>query len=146
MIAPSTIRATMLSSVWDTTVPRTIGRFSRGRPVLRATTSARDGSPRRAGSVEDMSTPMKVPWAASANRTRARGSAALKIAYHEMARTAIALHMTARPSSTSVGLAVIKAEAMLASPIFWSASTASVAPPSETPTTPIRRATPNALL
>ena len=118
MTAPSTISATMLSSVCDTTVPSTIGRFSRGRPVLRATTSAREGSPRRAGRVEDISTPMNVPWAASASRTRERGSAALRIACHEKARITIALHMIARPSRTSVGLAVISALAMLVKPIF----------------------------
>ena len=118
MIAPRTISATMFSSVCETTVPSTIGRFSRGRPVRRATTSARDGSPRRAGRVEDISTPMNVPWAASDSRTRARGSAARRIACHENARITIALHMTARPSRTSVGLAVISAVAMLVRPIF----------------------------
>ena len=48
--------------------PSTTGRFSRGRPVRRATTSAREGSPRRAGSVEDISTPMNVPCMASDSR------------------------------------------------------------------------------
>ena len=78
MTAPRMMSATMLSTVWDTTVPSTTGRFSRGRPVRRATTSARDGSPSRAGSVEDMSTPMNVPCIASDRRTLARGSAALQ--------------------------------------------------------------------
>ena len=31
------------------------------RPIRRATISARDGSPRRAGSVADISTPIMVP-------------------------------------------------------------------------------------
>ena len=73
MTAPRIASATMLSSVCETSVPSTTGRFSRGRPVRRATTSARDGSPSRAGSVEDMSTPMNVPCIASESRTRARG-------------------------------------------------------------------------
>ncbi len=87
----------MLSSVCETTVPSTTGRFSRGRPVRRATTSAREGSPRRAGSVEDISTPMNVPCAASDSRTRAPGSAARRIACQENARITIALHITAEP-------------------------------------------------
>ena len=78
MIAPRTTSATMFSSVCETTVPSTTGRFSRGRPVRLATTSARDGSPRRAGSVEDISTPMNVPCMASASRTRARGKRGLE--------------------------------------------------------------------
>ena len=94
----------MFSSVCETSVPSTIGRFSRGRPVRRATTSARDGSPRRAGSVEDISTPMNVPCIASASRTRARGSAAWRIACQENARITIAAHMIASPSSTNDGL------------------------------------------
>ena len=77
----------MFSSVCETSVPSTTGRFSRGRPVRRATTSARDGSPSRAGSVEDISTPIIVPCIASSSRIRARGSAALRIAYHENARS-----------------------------------------------------------
>ena len=118
MIAPSTIRATMLSSVWETSVPRTTGKFWRGRPLRRATTSAREGSPNRAGSVDDISTPMKVPCMASARRKRARGSAARRIASHENPRIAIALHMIASPSSTNVGLDASSAEAMFCKPIF----------------------------
>ena len=65
MITPRMISATMFSSVCETTVPSTTGNVSRGRPVRRATISARDGSPRRAGSVEDISTPIIVPRIAS---------------------------------------------------------------------------------
>ena len=48
----------------------TVGSSSRGRPRRRATTSARDGSPRRAGSVADISTPMDVPLQRVAALTR----------------------------------------------------------------------------
>ena len=61
---------------------------------------------------------MNVPCAASENRTRMRGSAARRIAVHETARSTIEPHMIARPSSTSVGLAVIRAAAMFVKPIF----------------------------
>ena len=76
MTAPRMTRATTFKSVWATSVPSTAGRYSRGRPRRRATISAREGSPRRAGSVADMSTPMAVPCIASARRGRAAGSAA----------------------------------------------------------------------
>ncbi len=98
--------------VCETIVPRTTGRFSRGRPVLRATTTAREGSPSRAGNVEDISTPMKVPCIASNRRTRARGNAARRIACHETARRTIAPHMKARASTTNDGEEEISAEAM----------------------------------
>ncbi len=75
----------MFSTVCETTVPSTTGRFSRGRPVRRATISARAGSPRRAGSVEDISTPIIVARIESASLIRAFGSAAWRIAYQENA-------------------------------------------------------------
>ena len=66
--APRITSATTFSSVWETSVPSTAGRRSRGRPSRRATISARDGSPSRAGSVADIRTPIVVPCIASAKR------------------------------------------------------------------------------
>ena len=57
-ITPSTTSASTLSIVCETIVPITTGVVSRGRPARRATISARAGSPRRAGSVADISTPI----------------------------------------------------------------------------------------
>ena len=75
--APRITSASTLSSVCETSVPSTAGRRSRGRPSRRATISARDGSPSRAGSVADISTPIVVPWIASTQprqRVRQRGA------------------------------------------------------------------------
>ena len=77
---PSTTSARTFSRVCETIVPSTTGRCRRALPIRRATTNARAGSPRRAGSVADISTPINVPCSASDNRTRARGSAARRIA------------------------------------------------------------------
>ena len=58
-------------------MPSTTGQVLRGRPMRRATMSARAGSPRRAGSVADISTPMNVPCSASTQphaRARQRGA------------------------------------------------------------------------
>ena len=93
MTIPRPTSATTLSSVWETIVPTTVGRLSRGRPVRRATISAREGSPRRAGRVADMSTPMNVPCRASERRRRASGSAAVRIACHATPRTTIEPHI-----------------------------------------------------
>ncbi len=65
--------ASRLSSVCETIVPSTTGSVSRARPRRRATISAREGSPRRAGSVADISTPMNVPCIASRRFARAPG-------------------------------------------------------------------------
>ena len=85
-------------------MPSTTGNRSRARPRRRATISAREGSPRRAGSVADISTPIVVPWTASAIRGRASGSAAFKIACQETARSSIEAHISASPNSTHGGL------------------------------------------
>ena len=68
--------------------------------------------------MEDISTPIIVPCIASISRIRARGSAALRIAYHENARATIALHMITSPSRTNVGLELSSAEVILPNPIF----------------------------
>ena len=80
--APSTTSANTFSRACDTIEPATVGRYSRARPSRRDTMSARDGSPRRAGNVADMSTPMNVPCNASLSRTCTPGNAALRIACH----------------------------------------------------------------
>ncbi len=130
----------MLISVWETSVPSTTGRFSRGRPLRRATISAREGSPSRAGRVEDMSTPMNVPCIASDIRTRALGMAALRIACQDTARIAIAPHINPSPSTTNDGLDASSADAMLLRPILLRARTASSTAPSDTAANAARRA------
>ena len=102
---PSTTSATMLSSVCDTSVPSTIGKRSRTRPTRLATISARDGSPSRAGSVADMSTPIIVARAASRRRTRVPGRAARRIACQASARTSMEAHISAKATSTHTGVA-----------------------------------------
>ena len=56
------------------------------RPVRRASTIARAGSPRRAGRVADISTPIIVAEVTSRRRSGRRGSAARAIENHEVAR------------------------------------------------------------
>ena len=68
---------------------------SRGRPSRRATISAREGSPRRAGSVADMSTPMNVPCIASRRRTRALGQRGAQDRVPGDARRTIEAHISA---------------------------------------------------
>ena len=65
---------------------------------------ARAGSPRRAGRVADISTPMNVPCMASRRRTGTCGSAARRIECHESARSTIEEHISASPASTHGGL------------------------------------------
>ncbi len=74
-------------------MPSTTGSVSRGRPMRRATISAREGSPRRAGSVADISTPMKVPCSASRRRAGRQVGAAERIAYQARPRTTIETHI-----------------------------------------------------
>ena len=113
----------MLSSVCETSVPSTIGKRSRTRPTRRATISARDGSPSRAGSVADISTPIIVARAASRRRTRVPGSAARRIACHASARTSIEAHISANATSTQTGVAATIARPIDSMPSRWSAST-----------------------
>ena len=106
---PSTASARRLSSVWDTSVPSTTGKLSRTRPTRRATISAREGSPRRAGRVADMSTPIIVPRAMSRRRTRVPGRAARRIACQASARSSIEAHISAKATSTHTGVAATTA-------------------------------------
>ena len=110
-----------MSSVCETSVPITTGSASRGRPSRRATISARDGSPRRAGSVADISTPTAVPCHASVKRGWNSGSAALRIACQETALKIIEAHISARLTTTHVGLEVTSVCPTRSSPIRSSA-------------------------
>src|ERR687892_705661 len=100
---PSTVSARMLRSVWETIVPSTTGKRSRMRPVRRATISAREGSPSRAGSVADISTPIIVPRAVSRRRTRSPGRAARRIACQASARSNMEPHISAKATRTQIG-------------------------------------------
>ena len=86
MITPSSASATRLSIVCETRVPSRTGKVSRIRPVRRASASALAGSPRRAGRVADISTPIIVAEVTSRRRTGRFGSAARAIQYQEAAR------------------------------------------------------------
>ena len=107
--APSTTSARMLRSVCETSVPSTIGKRSRTRPTRLDRISAREGSPSRAGSVADISTPIIVARAVSRRRTRVRGSAARRIACQASARRSIEAHMSANATSTQTGVAATTA-------------------------------------
>ena len=75
MTTPSRTSARMLKAVCETSVPSRTGNVSRKRPIRRAMIIARAGSPRRAGSVADISTPIIVAEVKSRRRSGAPGSA-----------------------------------------------------------------------
>ena len=102
MITPSRTRATMLSIVCETRVPSRTGKVSRMRPVRRESDIARAGSPRRAGSVADISTPIIVAEVTSRRRTGRLGSAARTIQYQEAARKKSESAISAQAISTQV--------------------------------------------
>jgi hypothetical protein len=119
---PSSTSARMFRSVWLTIVPSTTGSPSRGRPMRRATIIARAGSPRRAGSVADISTPIIVPCSASRRRgLGATGIAARRIADHDTARTAIDVHISASATSTHETVACSSEWPIRSSPMRFSA-------------------------
>ncbi len=93
----------MFSRVCETIVPSTTGNRSRTRPIRRATISAREGSPSRAGSVADMSTPIITPRVTQRRRTCTPGSAARRIACQDSARSSIEEHIRASASTTQNG-------------------------------------------
>ena len=136
---PRISSASTLSSVWETSVPSTTGSRSRARPSRRETISAREGSPRRAGSVADISTPIEVPCMASAKRGSASGSAALRIACQETARRHIDRHISPSATSTQVGLEASSAWPIGRMPIRSSASSAPPAAASAAPASSPRR-------
>ena len=131
--APSTTSARMFSSVCETSVPSTIGKRSRTRPTRLATISAREGSPSRAGSVADISTPIIVARAVSRRRTRVPGRAARRIACQASARTSIEAHMSAKATSTQTGVAATIARPIDSMPSRCSASAARPAPATAPP-------------
>ena len=138
--APRMASARMLSMVCETIVPSTTGKRWRTRPTRRDRISARDGSPRRAGSVADIRTPIIVARAVSRRRTRTPGSAARRIACQASARSSIEAHMTANAASTHTGVAASSARPIDSIPIRWSASAASPAPATTPAPTSTRRA------
>ena len=100
MIAPSIASATRLSTVCETIVPRITGSVSRIRPVRRAMIIARAGSPARAGSVADISTPIIVAEVTSRRRIRRSGSAERIAANQEIARMKRLATIRAKASRT----------------------------------------------
>ena len=133
--------AIRLSSVCVTIVPSTTGSVSRARPSLRATIRAREGSPRRAGSVEDMSTPMNVPCIASRRLARRQVGAAARIACQEIARANMAAHISPRPAASRPGLDAASVATTCVTPTRCSATAASAAAASELAANPSRRRT-----
>ena len=141
MITPSRTSATRFSIVCETRVPSRTGKVSRIRPVRRARARARAGSPRRAGRVADISTPIIVAEVTSRRRIGRLGSAARAIQYQEAARKKSELAIRAQAISTQVRLERTMLSTTLSTPIFCAASR--VRPTPRTPATarPSRRAT-----
>ncbi len=121
-------------------MPSTTGNRSRAWPRRRATISARDGSPSRAGSVADIRTPIVVPCTASTKRGSASGSAARRIACQETARSSIEAHISPSATSTHVGVAASSAWPIGRMPIRSSASSAAPPAPSAPTASAARRA------
>ena len=136
---PSTLSASTFSNVCETIVPSTTGSVSRVRPRRRATTRAREGSPRRAGSVDDISTPMNVPCIASRRFALRQVGAAARIACQLSARANIAAHISARPAATRPGLEARSDAATRVTPTCSRASAARPTPASELAARPARR-------
>ncbi len=111
----------MLSTVWETSVPMSTAKVSRMRPIRRASTIARAGSPRRAGSVADINTPIIVAEVTSRRRTLRPGSAARAIATQEAARANIAAIISTQATSTQVRSLPMTLLATLSTPILRAA-------------------------
>ena len=122
MITPRMTSAATLRIVCETSVPISTGKVSRMRPTRRATTIALAGSPRRAGSVADISTPTIVPDVMSRRRTGRLGSAARTIAYQDPARTNIEAIISPSAISTQPGFERTKLSATWSRPIRLAAS------------------------
>ena len=121
MIAPRIPSATMFSTVWLTSVPISTAKVSRMRPTRLARTVARAGSPRRAGRVADISTPIIVAEVTSRRRTVRPGRAARTIATHEAARANIAPIISASAIRTQVRSEPMTLWATLSTPILRAA-------------------------
>ncbi len=141
MITPSRTRATRFSIVCETSVPSRTGKVSRMRPVRRARVSARAGSPRRAGRVADISTPIIVAEVTSRRRIGRLGRAARAIQYQEAARKKSELAISAQAIRTQVRLERTMLSTTLSMPIFCAASTVRPTPMTPATASPSRRAT-----
>ena len=136
MITPSSASATRLSIVCETRVPSRTGKVSRMRPVRRASARARAGSPRRAGRVADISTPIIVAEVTSRRRSGRLGSAARAIQYQEAARKKSEAAIRAQAISTQVRFERTMLSTTLSTPIFCAASTVSPIPRAPATTRP----------
>ncbi len=131
----------MLSIVCETRVPSSTGKVSRMRPIRRASVIARAGSPRRAGRVADISTPIIVAEVTSRRRSGRSGSAARTIPYQEAARKKSERAISPQATSTQVrSLRTIEATT-LSTPIFCAASAVRPTPSAPATPSPMRRAT-----
>ena len=130
----------MLSTLWETRVPISTGKVSRTRPVRRASTIARAGSPRRAGRVADISTPTIVAEATSRRRSGLRGSAARAIEYHDEARRNIEAIIRAVATRTQVASERTMLLTTRSTPIRWAAMKVSPTPTAPATPRPILRA------
>ncbi len=113
--------ATTLSTVCETSVPSITGKLSRTRPIRRAMIIARAGSPRRAGRVADISTPIIVAEVKSRRLRTAEGSADLAVRYQVADRkksesdiSAVAIRTQAQSERTALWTTLSK-------PIFCAA-------------------------
>ena len=134
MITPSNTRATMLKTVCETRVPSRTGKVSRMRPVRRASTIARAGSPSRAGRVADISTPIIVAEVTSRRRIGRLGSAARAIQNQDAARTNSESPISAQAIITQPKSDRTMLSTTFETPILLAAS--AVRPMPRTPATP----------
>ena len=130
----------MLSTVCETRVPSSTGKVSRMRPIRRARVIARAGSPRRAGSVADISTPIIVAEVTSRRRTGRLGSAARTIPYQEAARKKSERAISAQATRTQVRSERTMLATTLSTPIFCAASAVRPTPSAPATARPARRA------
>ena len=98
------------------------------RPMRREMTIARAGSPRRAGSVADISTPIMVPEVTSRRRTGRLGSAEPMIQYQDAARKKRDSAIRAQESSTQPISDLTMLATTLSTPILFAASAVSPMP------------------
>ena len=111
------------------------------RPTRRASDIARAGSPRRAGRVADMRTPIIVAEVTSRRRTGRRGSAARTIQYQEAARKKSESAISAQATRTQVRSERTMLSTTFSTPIFRAAMAVSPTPIAPAAPSPARRAT-----
>ena len=120
--APSSRIARMFSIVWETIVPITTGNVSLARPVWRARLIALAGSPRRAGKVADISTPIIVAEAKSRRLRPEWGIADRAMKNQDQARTKSEDAIRARAKSTQERSERTTVSATWSTPIFLAAT------------------------